>query len=87
MIPINAAAADKDEPPLQTATMGAAVVRLMMILFSMIATTLMGIGVIVVLSMGMGTEKPIIAAAAAGFVLAIPVSWFAAKQMIGKFSA
>lgn len=62
-------------------------IRLMMILFSMVATTLMGIGVVVVLTIGKGTWQPILATAAIGFVLAIPVSWFAAKQMLGKFSA
>lgn len=62
-------------------------VRLMMILFAVIATTLMGIGVVIVLSMEMGTGKPIIAAAAIGFLLAIPVSWLTAKQIVGKFPA
>ena len=62
-------------------------IRLMMILFSMVATVLMGIGVVIVLSIGKDTWQPISIAAAIGFVLAIPVSWYAAKQMIGKFSA
>tara|TARA_R110000782_G_scaffold268689_1_gene365549 strand:- start:80751 stop:80936 length:186 start_codon:yes stop_codon:yes gene_type:complete len=59
-------------------------VRLMMALFSMIATTLMGIGVTIVLSIGMGTWLPIIIAAATGFVIAIPVSWLTARQIMGK---
>ncbi|MGD9810282.1 MAG: hypothetical protein AB7U35_02970 [Sphingobium sp.] len=62
-------------------------VRLMMIMFSVIGTTLMGVGVIVVLSMGLAGWRPILAAAAVGFALAIPASWFTARQMIGKFSA
>ena len=62
-------------------------VRLMMVLFSMVATSMMGAGVIFVLSIGKDTWRPIATAAAIGFVLAIPVSWFAARQMIGKFSA
>lgn len=61
-------------------------IRLTMILFSMVATTLMGIGVVIVLSIGKDTWQPISIAAAIGFVLAIPVSYYAAKQMIGKFS-
>ncbi len=60
--------------------------RLMMILFGMIATVLMGIGVIIVLTIEKDTWQMIALAAAVGFVLAIPVSWFTAKQMIGKFS-
>ncbi len=57
--------------------------RVMMMLFSMIATTLMGIGVVIVLAIGLDTLNPILAAAAAGFVLAIPVSWGIAKRMMG----
>lgn len=55
--------------------------RLMMLLFSMVATTLMGVGIIIVLVAGQGTLTPILAAAAAGFVLALPVSWYIAKQL------
>lgn len=55
--------------------------RLMMTLFSMIATTLMGIGVVIALTTGYVATKPIIIAAAIGFVLALPISWFVAKQL------
>ncbi|MCF8511623.1 MAG: CTP synthetase [Rhodobacteraceae bacterium] len=55
--------------------------RLMLTLFSMISTTLMGIGVVVALTTGYDTLNPILIAAAAGFVLAIPVSWWVAKQL------
>ncbi|KAF0174275.1 MAG: hypothetical protein FD162_1098 [Rhodobacteraceae bacterium] len=55
--------------------------RLMMTLFSMIATTLMGVGVVIALTTGYGTLQPIVIAAAVGFVLAIPVSWFVARQL------
>lgn len=61
-------------------------IRLMMILYSMVATVLAGMGVIAVLSTGNGTWQMICAAAAVGFALAIPASWFAAKQMIGKLA-
>lgn len=55
--------------------------RLMMILFSMIATTLMGIGIIMALATGYGTLRPILIAAVVGFVLALPVSWYVAKRL------
>lgn len=55
--------------------------RLMMILFSMVATTLMGVGVIIALTTGFVTLKPILLAAALGLVLAFPVSWLIAKQL------
>jgi hypothetical protein len=49
--------------------------RLTMILFSMIGTAL------AVLTMGYGTLWPIIGAAAAGAVLALPVSWYVAREI------
>jgi hypothetical protein len=55
--------------------------RLMMVLYSMIATAMAGTGVIVVLSMGYGTLWPIVIAAAAGAALAVPVSWAVARQI------
>ncbi len=57
--------------------------RLMLILFSMISTTLMGIGIVIALTAGMVDATAIIAAAVIGFVLAIPVSWFVARQIAG----
>jgi predicted PurR-regulated permease PerM len=63
--------------------MEAAMTRLMMTLFSMISTTLMGIGVVVVLAAGYGTLYPILAGAAIGFLLAIPVSWVVARRIAG----
>lgn len=48
--------------------------RLFPLLFSMIATVLMGIGIVAVLTMNMFTLKPILIAAAVGFVLAIPAT-------------
>jgi hypothetical protein len=55
--------------------------RLMMILYSMIGTAMAGTGVIAVLSMGYGTLQPILVAAAAGAVLALPISWVVARQI------
>ncbi len=55
--------------------------RLMMVLYSMIATAVAGSGVIAVLSAGYDTLWPILIAAAAGAVLALPVAWAVAKQI------
>lgn len=55
--------------------------RLMMILFSIISTTLMGVAIMVVLVMGLDTLQPIVVAAALGSVAAVPVSWLVAKQI------
>jgi uncharacterized protein with PQ loop repeat len=55
--------------------------RLMMILFSMIATTLMGIGIVIALVSGHDTLQPILIAAGIGFVLALPAAWYVAKQI------
>lgn len=55
--------------------------RLMMILFSMASTTLMGVGIVVALTMGLDTLQPILIAAALGFLAAIPVSWLVARRL------
>jgi hypothetical protein len=55
--------------------------RLMMILFSVIGTAMAGTGVIAVLTMGYGTLWPILGAAAVGAALALPVSWYVAREI------
>lgn len=55
--------------------------RLIMILYSMIATAMAGTGVIAVLTAGYATLWPIVAAAAAGAALAVPVAWAVARQI------
>lgn len=55
--------------------------RLMFILFFVIGTTLMGIGVTTALSMGLVTGRPILISAIAGFVLALPASWLVARKI------
>lgn len=55
--------------------------RLAMILYSLIGTTLAGIGVIAVLVAGYGTLNPIIVSAAAGAIVAMPVSWLIARRL------
>ncbi len=55
--------------------------RLMMILFSMASTTLMGVGIVIALTLGLDTLRPILGAAALGFLLAVPVSWLLARRL------
>jgi predicted PurR-regulated permease PerM len=55
--------------------------RLMLILFSIASTTLMGISIIIALTMGLDTLRPIVIAAAIGLVAAVPVSWLVARQL------
>lgn len=55
--------------------------RLMMILYSMIGTALAGSGVVIALTTGQDTLRPILMAAAAGAILALPVSWYVARQI------
>ncbi len=55
--------------------------RLMMILFSMVSPSLMGLGVLMALTTGNDSLNPILTGAAIGFVLAIPVSWIIAKKI------
>ncbi|HLQ19688.1 MAG TPA: hypothetical protein VK146_11975 [Tabrizicola sp.] len=55
--------------------------RLMMILYSVIATAMAGTGVIAVLTAGYGTLWPIVTAAAAGAALALPVAWAVSRQL------
>lgn len=57
--------------------------RLMLMIFSMVATTLMGIGVVIALTTGFTTLQPILLAATAGLVLAVPVAWAIARQLAG----
>lgn len=55
--------------------------RLFMLLLSIVMTSLAGIGVVVVLAMGFYDWKSILMAAAAGAVLALPVTWAVARQI------
>jgi len=56
--------------------------RLMSILHTVIATTLMGIGITAVLAAGMTGTRPIAIAAIAGLTAAFPASWLVAQQMV-----
>lgn len=55
--------------------------RLMMVIFSVVATTLMGIFMVAALTMGLDTARPIIVSVIAGFVVAMPVTWVIARQL------
>ena len=56
--------------------------RLASILYSLIGTTVAGTLVIAALTMGYDTLQPILVAAAAGFVVALPVAWLVAKGIV-----
>ncbi|SPF75214.1 hypothetical protein ALP8811_00199 [Aliiroseovarius pelagivivens] len=55
--------------------------RLALVLYAIIGTSLAGIFMIAALTMGMDTAQPIIWAAGAGFAVGLPVSWLIAKQI------
>jgi hypothetical protein len=55
--------------------------RLASVLFSIIAPTLAGIGVVVALASGNDTLQPILIGAAVGTILAIPATWLVAKKI------
>lgn len=55
--------------------------RLTFILHFMISSTIMGIFVTAALSAGYATARPILLAALAGFVVAVPVSWLVARKI------
>ncbi|WP_456390954.1 CTP synthetase [Profundibacter sp.] len=55
--------------------------RLTLLMYTVLSGTLAGIAIIAVLVAGYGTQMPIIYAAAAGFILALPVSWIIAKKI------
>lgn len=55
--------------------------RLASILYSLIGSSLAGVGVIAVLVAGFATVKAILFAAIAGAVLGLPVAWFVARQL------
>ncbi|WP_292290638.1 CTP synthetase [Marivita sp.] len=55
--------------------------RLASILYSLIGTTLAGTAMIAVLTAGFDTLVPIVAAAAIGAVVAVPVTWYVTKAI------
>lgn len=63
------------------ASMEISMLRLASILYSLIATTLAGTAIIAVLTAGFGTLAPILAAAVAGAMTALPVTYFVARAL------
>ena len=57
--------------------------RLASMLYAIIATSLAGIGVIAVLTMGYDTLIPILGAVAIGAVIALPTALLVAKRILG----
>ena len=55
--------------------------RLFMLLFTLIGPSLAGVGVIIVLTLGLVTLKSILAAAAMGMALGVPVSWAVMRRL------
>jgi ABC-type phosphate/phosphonate transport system permease subunit len=55
--------------------------RLASILYSLIGTTLAGTAMVAVLTAGYDTLVPIVAAAVAGAILALPVTYFVAREI------
>lgn len=55
--------------------------RLTLLMYTILGTTLAGIGVVIALSMGMYDVMPIVGTALAGAIVALPVSYFVAKQL------
>lgn len=55
--------------------------RLAIIVYIFLGPTLAGIGVIAALTMGRFDTASVLAAAMAGFVLALPAAWVVAKQI------
>lgn len=55
--------------------------RLMMVIYSMASATLAGSFIVVALVTGYDTLQPIVAAAVAGFIAALPISWAVARRL------
>ena len=58
--------------------------RLASILYSIISTSLAGTAVIAVLVVGFDTLVPILVAAGIGAVVALPISWLVAREIISS---
>lgn len=58
-------------------------VRVALLLYSLIGTTLAGSLMVVALASGFDTLWPVVGSAALGFVLAVPVSVLVAKRIVG----
>ena len=55
--------------------------RLFFLLYPVIGTTLAGIAMVVALTTGMDTVKPIVVAAAIGALVGLPATWIVARKI------
>ncbi|NBZ88217.1 CTP synthetase [Stagnihabitans tardus] len=58
--------------------------RLTMMLYSLIGTTLAGTIMVAALTMGQVTAQALIGSAVLGFVLGLPVSWLVARAILNR---
>mgnify|MGYP003590707659 CR=1 FL=1 len=59
-------------------------IRLMGIIYALAGPTLAGVLIIAALTMNMFDVKSMLAAAAIGFVVAIPAAWLVARQIVAN---
>ncbi|MDJ0858022.1 MAG: CTP synthetase [Dinoroseobacter sp.] len=59
-------------------------IRLALILYAMIGTTLAGTLMVAALTAGYTTTQPVVWAAVLGFVLGIPVAYFVAREITNR---
>lgn len=59
-------------------------IRLMGIIYALAGPTLAGVLIIAALTMNMFDMKSVLAAAAIGFVVAIPAAWLVARQIVAN---
>lgn len=55
--------------------------RLTLLMYTILSGSLAGTAIVAVLVSGYDTKIPIIYAAAAGFIVALPISWMVAKKL------
>lgn len=55
--------------------------RLALLLFIVIGASIAGVLIVAALVAGLDTSRPILVAALAGFVIAVPVSWVVAQKL------
>ena len=55
--------------------------KLVLMMYIIAAPTLAGVAMVIVLAMGLDTGSPVIWSVIVGAVVAIPVSWWIAKQL------
>ena len=55
--------------------------RLASIIFTMAGATLAGIAIVVALTMGYDTLRPVVVAAAVGFAAAVPATWIVTRKI------